>query len=111
TLTWSSNLTRFLEPDNPIVCYVYDDEISSQTNDFEADTIASLIWLVQGNLSERLIGERQPDGTLSTPSNVAYQGNEFWTKAVGVVTPHRAQMARIIARLEAVLKILAQPFQ
>lgn len=102
-LFWSGEWRNFLDVSFPVTCFVYDDEISSQTNDFEADSIASLIWLLQGRLADRLSNERRPNGLIDqTNSDTAYTATDFWNKAVGVVTPHRAQMAKIIGRLQEI---------
>lgn len=100
-LVWSENFAKILDPVNPVVCFVYDDEMSSQLNNFEADTVSSLIWLIKNYLSDKLLYEKGFDGVENaTPSDKLYQPKEFWEKGIGVVTPHRAQMAKIIGRLQ-----------
>ena len=102
-LFWSPEWEKFLDADFSTVCFVYNDEASSQANDFEADSVASLIWLLQNRLADRLLNERQSDGRINqTASTTPYSTRDFWQKAVGVVTPHRAQMAKIIGRLQQV---------
>jgi hypothetical protein len=102
-LFWTEDLAKLLDPEYPAVCVVYDDQLSSQVNDFEADTVASLLWLLEGRLADKLDNERQPDGSVvPVGSNTPYISQGFWEKAVGVVTPHRAQMAKVTRRLQQV---------
>ncbi|MCP9495474.1 MAG: DNA2/NAM7 family helicase [Pyrinomonadaceae bacterium MAG19_C2-C3] len=100
-LYWSSDWAKIVDPDYPTTCFVYDDRSSSQVNDFEADAVASLLWLMYGRIADKLENQRKPDGTIDTLlSSAPYSVNDFWGKAVGIVTPHRAQMAKIIHRLQ-----------
>lgn len=70
-------------------------------NDFEADAVASLLRLLEGRLADKLDNERQPDGgVVEVGSTTPYTSEGFWDKAVGVVTPHRAQMAKVVRRLQ-----------
>lgn len=102
-LVWSPDFAKILDPNSPVVCFVYDDDMSSQTNEFEADSVASLIWLLKNHLSDKLMNERQPDGTIETRgSTTLYSDADFWAKAVGVVTPHRAQMSKIAGKLQRI---------
>jgi DNA replication ATP-dependent helicase Dna2 len=102
-LFWTPDWMKLLDPDYPAVCFVYNDTLSSQVNDFEADAIASLLWLLKGRLANKLDNERQPDGTILTVGSTApYNEQDFWSKAVGVVTPHKAQMAKVNRRLQEI---------
>lgn len=99
-LFWTSTWERFLDPDYPAVTFIYEDRLSSQINDFEAEAVAALIWLLNGHISNQLRNDmRQPQ---NSASKSPYTVNKFWEKAVGVVTPHRAQMAKIINRLQQI---------
>lgn len=102
-LHWTPLWPQFLNPDHPAVCFIYEDPISSQINDFEADSTASLIWLLGKHLANKLENERDVDGSIKPhlPSTI-YPPHSFWEKAVGVVTPHRVQMSKIIYRLQQV---------
>jgi DNA replication ATP-dependent helicase Dna2 len=85
------------------VCFIYDDRLSSQINDFEADAVAALLWLLQGRLTDKLKNEKGPDGSIDTTvSSTHYTAKDFRGKAVGVATPPRAQMAKTIYRLQQV---------
>jgi hypothetical protein len=101
TLFWTPDWARLLDPDYPATCFLYDDTLSSQVNDFEADAVASLLWLLEGRLANKLNNERRPDGSLvEVGSTTPYDEKGFWGKAVGVVTPHKAQMAKVNRRLQ-----------
>ena len=75
--------------------------MSGQANDFEADAVAALVWMLRGRLRRQLLGEAGADGHVRPASDAFYTGDAFWEKAVGVVTPHKAQMSRIVGRLQA----------
>ena len=60
SLVWSPEWTSFLDPAQPAVCFVYDDGQSSQRNEFEADAIAAMLWLLSGRVSEQLRNEIIP---------------------------------------------------
>jgi DNA replication ATP-dependent helicase Dna2 len=102
-LFWTPDWAKLLDPEYPAVCVVYNDTLSSQVNDFEADAVASLLWLLEGRLADRLDNERQPNGSVvPIGSSNPYTSQGFWDKAVGVVTPHRAQMAKVIRHLQQI---------
>jgi hypothetical protein len=102
-LFWTPQWAKFLDPTHPAVCFIYEDTISSQINDFEADSTAALIWLLSKHLASKLENERDADGSIKShrPSSV-YNPADFWGKAVGVVTPHRVQMSKIVYRLQEI---------
>lgn len=94
-LEWCSGWSTLLTPDQPVVCVVYDDELSGQANDFEADAVASLAWLARLHLAsgprDKLDGHgRRMDAPIAGCTD-AY----FWGKGLGVVTPHKAQVGRV----------------
>jgi hypothetical protein len=102
-LPWSDDYHRLLDPEHPAVCVVYDDRMSAQSNPFEADAVASLVWLLRNHLYRGLANELDPHGgtiPLADP-NVRFQVAEFWRRGVGVVVPHRAQMSLIAGRLQS----------
>jgi DNA replication ATP-dependent helicase Dna2 len=102
-LYWSPEWEKFLDPDFPCVCFVYEDKLSSQINDFEAGAVASLLWLLQGRMADKLRNERGPDGLVDIEgSDILYTPKAFWDQGVGVVTPHRAQMAKIVHHLQRI---------
>jgi hypothetical protein len=100
-LFWTPEWSSLLEPEHRSVCFVYREGRSSQWNPFEADAIASLIWLMYARLGNQLLNELDDSGH-SIPSNgQPYSTADFWSKGVGIVTPHRAQQALIISRLQS----------
>jgi hypothetical protein len=100
-LFWTPDWAKLLDPEYPAVCVIYNDTLSSQVNDFEAEAVTSLLWLLEGRLADKLDNERQPDGSVVAISSATpYTSQGFWDKAVGVVTPHRAQMAKVVRRLQ-----------
>ena len=102
SLVWRSDWAKFLDPTQPAVCFVYDDGQSSQRNEFEAEAISAVLWLLHGRVSEQLRNERDPAIGSLPRSRSPYGPLDFWGKAVGVVTPHRAQQGLIVARLQSV---------
>jgi hypothetical protein len=62
---------------------------------------AALIFLLRIRAASRLSSERDPYSGETWPAGeVPYSPEAFWTNAVGVVTPHRAQQGLIIGRLQ-----------
>jgi hypothetical protein len=101
-LHWTLEWSALLNPSQPTSCFVYPEGRASQWNAFEADAVASLLWLLHGRLANRLRGDRDPDGVPLPPSDTAYTTTDFFTTAVGVVTPHRAQQGLVVQRLQQV---------
>lgn len=83
---WPSNLAhsptwgRLLAPSEPISIVVHRENMSTVSNTFEAHAVASLARQYWFQLS-------QVEPGLTT--------QEFWSKRLGLVTPHRAQIATI----------------
>lgn len=101
-LLWTPNWSVLLDPAAPAVCFVYPEGRSSQSNPFEADAVAAILWLLAGRLGNQLQNERDPSkgGAFKIPATrQSYTVDRFWQRGVGVVTPHRAQEGLIISRL------------
>ncbi|NHA14599.1 bifunctional RecB family nuclease/DEAD/DEAH box helicase [Thioalkalivibrio sp. XN279] len=99
-LFWTHEWADILNPSRPAVCFVYEDGRSSQRNDFEADAVASMLLLLHGQMADQLRNENDAGtGQPIPPTTTAYSAIDFFRKAVGVVTPHRAQQALIVTRL------------
>lgn len=99
-LFWTSEWSRFLDPDQPAVTFIYDDGRNSQRNPFEAEAVTALLTLLSGRMGNQLLNENHPvTGSPSASAGTPYTQEEFWQKAVGVVTPHRAQQGLIVSRL------------
>lgn len=103
-LYWTPEWATLLDPDHPAVCFAYPEGRSSQSNAFEADAVAALVWLLAGRLADRPENERDPRraGALRPPSVRPYDPVRFWKDGIGVVTPHRAQQGLIVSRLRDV---------
>ncbi|KPL80620.1 DEAD/DEAH box helicase [Herpetosiphon geysericola] len=100
-LYWTPDWLRVLNPADPAVCFIYEDDVAGQANAFEADAVTALLWLLYGRLDQQLTGEYQ--GTTERAlSGQTYDEKRFWERAVGVVTPHRAQMSSIVSRLHTI---------
>lgn len=99
-LYWTPEWASLLDPNLPALCFVYPEGRSSQWNRFEADAVAAIIALLRGRAAG-LSGERDPaTGDMLPRQDKPYSPPEFWKKAVGVVTPHRAQQGLIAGRLQ-----------
>lgn len=99
-LYWTSEWAALLDENEPTACFVYQEGISSQWNQFEADAIASLLYLLSSRMSVGLGNEIDIHGNTLPINNNVYSQTEFWKRGVGVVTPHRAQQGLVISRLQ-----------
>ena len=100
SLLWQPELNDLLDPENPVGCFAYEDEISGQSNPFEADTVTALLLLLSGHMAEGLANEKDEHGDIIEDlPNRPYAPEDFWNEGVGVVTPHKAQRSRIITAL------------
>lgn len=95
-LPWSPAWSGLLDPEVPVVCFHYDEGRSGQSNNFEAQAVASLSWLLSRALSPGLGNET---GRTCGPA-AAFGFDDFWQRGVGIVTPHTAQRALITATLQ-----------
>lgn len=100
-LYWTPYWAQLLDPQHPGVCFIYDDDVAGQSNTFEADAVSAMIWLLYGRLDRQLTGERVGN-TFAALTGQSHDEKSFWERAVGVVTPHRAQMSKIVSRLQAI---------
>ncbi|QXD15800.1 AAA family ATPase [Rhodocaloribacter litoris] len=100
-LHWTPGWAALLAPSKPAACFIYEDEVASQANAFEADAVAALLRLFYGRVDRQLAGELDEDGREKPLTGRPHDPEGFWNRAVGVVTPHRAQMGKIVARLQA----------
>ena len=103
SLHWTPEWAALLDPVHPACVFVYSEGRSSQWNPFEADAVAALVRLLHSRLAAGPAGEREPStGAILPTPTTTYQEVDFWARGVGIVTPHRAQQALIIARLRHV---------
>lgn len=101
TLYWTPEWESFLDPLLKAVCFVYPEGRSSQWNPFEADAIVSLVWLLANRLGNQLLYERDPVGNFLPTTSQTYTMADFWDKGIGIVTPHRAQQALVVSKLQS----------
>jgi hypothetical protein len=71
-----------LDPDNPVCILLYDGPLCGTVNEFEA----KLVRLVAGLFHDRMLPEE---------GKIELEPEFFWKERLAVVTPHRAQNARI----------------
>jgi len=103
SLFWTPEWASLLDPNAPVCCFVYPEGRSSQWNPFEADSVAALAFLLYGRLGNHILNERDPNtGIVTTTPGTPYTMDEFWRRGIGIVTPHRAQQALIVAKLQQV---------
>lgn len=95
-LPWNDFYADIIDPDKPLVAIRHREGISAQSNELEAQWVASLTWL----LAESVNGwsDAGGPGNTFTPGDMA----AFFGDDLGIVTPHRAQMSRIKALLQSV---------
>jgi DNA replication ATP-dependent helicase Dna2 len=98
-LPYSPDLADVARPDRPVVCLTYPEGVAGQWNPFEVDTVAALLWWYSARLAVGLDGQPSPAGQPPPPATAPLPAEQLWKSAIGVVTPHRAQRARIVERL------------
>jgi hypothetical protein len=80
SIDWNPAFHRVTDAERPIVCLTYPEGVAGQWNLFEADLTRALVALLA--------------------DQVVHQGEDrdewMWGRGIGVVTPHRAQRARIV---------------
>lgn len=79
-LPWSDEYLKILDPSIPVVVISYAANTFTLSNPFEAQILSALTYLYKHFV------DRQEPGV---------SPQEFWTQKLGIVTPHRAQMASI----------------
>ena len=92
-LALSDGWGAVLDPKKRIVAITYRDGVSGQANPFEADCVASLVYLLRKTASAKLACHRDEG------EGGPHDAERFWRTGVGVVTPHRAQRAAIVRSL------------
>lgn len=99
-LPFTAEYSRLLDPNRPVTAFIYPEARSSQWNEFEAETVTSLIWLLRHHADSVLLNEINRDGTVSSPQGKPHDGKSFWEHGVGIVTPHRAHKALVVSKLQ-----------
>lgn len=83
-LVWSEDYKKILDPASPVAVVKYESNSYTVSNPFEADSVAALAWLYKQLLIDS-------DGN--------FDEKDFWNQKIGIITPHRAQMALIRNKL------------
>ena len=95
TLPWSTLWSDILDENKKILTLLHEDELSSQSNIFEAKIVSALTWILSQTVSNNLNGREAC--VHDTPT-----AEHFWQKCIGIVTPHRAQRALVIRELKSI---------
>jgi hypothetical protein len=109
SLLWTPEWAQLLDPMKPCSVFVYGEGRSSQWNAFEADAVAAMVWLLSQHMSAQLENELDDANAAMPLVSHRYTPSEFWSRGVGVVTPHRAQQALVISRLQSLFTGNAAP--
>ncbi len=94
-LPWSPLWLQALDADRKVLALLHDDDLSSQSNSFEAKIVAALTYCLRNTVSAELDGRGSAIHTAPTP-------DQFWGQCIGIVTPHRAQRALVVRELRAI---------
>lgn len=103
-LFWTPEWAALLHTDQKAVCFIYQEGRSSQWNQFEADAIAALTWLLSGIVGDQLENELDVNGVAISATAQPYALQDFWSHGIGIVTPHRAQQALVVSRLKNIFQ-------
>lgn len=95
SLPWSPLWPQALDTDKKVLALLHDDDLSSQSNSFEAKIVAALTWCLRNTVSAELDGRGAATHTSPAP-------DQFWGQCIGIVTPHRAQRALVVRELRAI---------
>lgn len=95
SLPWSPLWPQALDTNKKVLALLHDDDLSSQSNKFEAEMVAALIWCLRETVSTDLDGRGVASHTSPTP-------DQYWGQCIGIVTPHRAQRALVVRELKKI---------
>ncbi len=84
---------ELLRPERIVSALIHDDPVSSQANAVEADLVAGIAYVLRHTVSAKL----EKNGT--DGDTTAYTDEAFFKIGLGVVTPHKAQKALVLAAL------------
>lgn len=99
-------LAEVLNPEYPLVALLYDDDLSSQSNDFEALLTSAVVAMLQDRVGPPL----NEVGVPMEKWDRLYDLGELLDRGVGVVAPHRAQGSLTVTRLAELLRPLGANF-
>ncbi|WP_146009608.1 DEAD/DEAH box helicase [Deinococcus planocerae] len=95
-------LAELLNPEYPLVALLYDDDLSSQSNDFEALLTSAVVAMLQDRAGPPL----NEHGVVQEKWDRTYDLGKLLDRGVGVVAPHRAQGSLTVTRLAELLRPL-----
>jgi hypothetical protein len=93
-LPWSDKWSDLIDPEKSALTLLHKDDNSSQSSEFEASLVAAVAYLLRNTVSSEL------DGRSGLVSHKHPNAEEFWSKVIGIVTPHKAQRALVIRQLK-----------
>lgn len=91
-----SRLPEIMEPERRLVTITYPDGRAGQANQFEGDIVCSMVQELFLAFSDKLDG----DFAAAAEPHQHFTSEVFWERGLGIVTPHRAQRALIVQRLQ-----------
>lgn len=91
---WAASYDMVLQENTRVATILHDDDISSQGNKYEAQIVANLVCGLRHSSSSDL-----DNWGLAPPVHSRPTAQQFWSKCVGIVTPHRAQRALVVQAL------------
>jgi len=100
SLPWRPFLEAVLDPTRSCICITYPGGLDSQWNEFESQLAVSILSVLQPRLSNQLLNVRGDGTSDHREISTTYGTEAFWQSGVGVVTPHKAQEASIVGRLQ-----------
>ena len=101
-LLFGSYIDTILRPETRLVAVTYEDGRNGQANPFEADLVCAVTQSLFKQVGKGLIGLRDEHGQEVLPTEEPADSEYFWTKGLGIVTPHRAQRAAVVRKMKRI---------
>lgn len=99
-LPWSEHYASILRTDRPLIAIRHREGISAQSSELEAQWVSAIVSLLANHAS----------GYSDGPEDIKAVERDGWNKIfeneIGIVTPHRAQLSRIVTLLQATLPMV-----
>lgn len=93
-------LEAILDPNRTVTCLLYHDTRSSQANRVEAQQVAALAYLL------RYAAAAEVAPQTANFAFTEFTDEEFFKSGIGVVTPHKAQRALVLAQLRELFPLV-----
>jgi hypothetical protein len=97
---WFPELVEIVDPLRCLEAITYPDGRAGQANEFEADLVCSIVQQLFLTSSQILDNQLDASGNPIQSQHPANTPDTFWDRGLGIVTPHRAQRALIVRRLQ-----------